>query len=864
MRVPLSWLKEYVAIDLPVPELAELLTNAGLEVESIEYVGLPGAELEWDRERIVLAQVLKVEQHPDADRLVLATVDYGAAEPKVAVTGAPNLFAYVGRGDLSAEGLYAPYALEGATLYDGHKDGRVKAKLKGRPLRGIYNDSMLCSEKELGISEEHDGIILVRGDEIAGARGQGPGAREERSSPGTWNLEPETYSPGTPLQDVWGDAVLEIAILPNTARATSIIGVAREVAALTDKPLRQPTYDVLMEGPPLDGRVAITTDEPDLNPRFVALLIEGVRQTPSPYWMQHRLRLAGQRPINVVVDISNYVMLEVGQPNHTFDYDVLRRRADSYAPDGPIQIHTRLPQPGETVTTLDGATRKLEPFTILVTDPAGNLSIGGIMGGRESEIGPETSNVLLEAAAWNFINIRRSANALDLHSEAAYRFGRGVPPSLALLGAKRAAELLRTLAGGTVAQGIVDTYPRPAAPVVIDLDPTYVRKLSGLDLSAGDIAALLRRLEFDVEPTGERLRVTAPDHRLDVEGPHDLVEEVCRLYRYDRIPSTLLADTLPPQRRNVPLEREERLRDLLAQLGLQEIWSYRLTGAGREARLLPGSPPDDRPYVTLSNPPAPDRNVLRHSVLSSVLDVAAANSRHAPRIALFEIGPVFLAGEDGPLPDELSRLAIVLTGWRQLDDWTNGAPSSADFYDLKGILDALFAALHLPVAVEAAAHPSYRPGRTARLLVGEQQIGVMGELHPGVVKAYDLRVERDQPVLAADIDLEALLPLMPDSYKYAPLLTYPPVREDLALVVDAALPAVAVESALRAAGGALLREVALFDVYQGEQLPAGKKSLAYHLTFQAPDKTLTDADVSRQRGRILRLLEQQLGAALRG
>jgi len=856
MRVPLSWLREYVDIDLPVPELAELLTNAGLEVESIETVGLPGAALEWDRERIVLAQILKVEQHPDADRLVLATVEYGAAEPKVAVTGAPNLLPYVGRGDLSAESLYAPYALEGATLYDGHKDGRVKAKLKGRPLRGIYNDSMLCSEKELGISDEHGGIILVTGSDLKGSRDEG-------SSPGPWPLAPGTYPLGTPLQDVWGDAVLEIAILPNTARATSIIGVAREVAALTGRPLRQPSYDVVMDGPPLDSRVVITTDEPDLNPRFVALLIEGVRQTPSPYWMQHRLRLAGQRPINVVVDISNYVMLEVGQPNHTFDYDVLRRRADGYAPDGPIQIHTRLPQPGETVTTLDGATRKLEPYTILVTDPAGNLSIGGIMGGRESEIGPETSNVLLEAAAWNFINIRRSANALDLHSEAAYRFGRGVPPSLALLGAKRAAELLRTLAGGTVAQGIVDTYPRPAAPVVIDLDPTYVRKLSGLDLSAGDIAALLRRLEFDVAPAGERLRVTAPDHRLDVEGPHDLVEEVCRLYRYDRIPSTLLADTLPPQRRNVALEREERLRDLLAQLGLQEVWSYRLTGAGREARLLPGGAPDDRPYVTLSNPPAPDRNVMRHSVLSSLLDVAAANSRHAPRIALFEIGPVFLAGEEGPLPDELSRLAIVLTG-RQGDGWSNDTPSPADFYDLKGILDALFAALHLPVTVAAASHPSYRPGRTARLLVGEQQIGLIGELHPGVVKGYDLRVERDQPVLAADIDLEALLPLIPDSYKYAPLLTYPPVREDLALVVDAALPAADVESALRAAGGALLREVALFDVYQGEQLPPGKKSLAYHLTFQAPDKTLTDADVSRQRGRILRLLEQKLGAALRG
>ncbi|WP_374688457.1 phenylalanine--tRNA ligase subunit beta [Promineifilum sp.] len=844
MRVPLSWLREYVDIDLPVPQVTELLTNAGLEVESIEYVGLPGAELEWDRERIVLGQVLKVEQHPDADRLVLATVAYGAAEPKVAVTGAPNLFPYIGRGDLSAERLYAPYALEGVTLYDGHKEGRVKARLKGRPLRGIYNDSMLCSEKELGISEEHEGIILMQ-------------------DAGRGGFETRPYEPGTPLQDVLGDAVLEIAILPSTARATSILGVARELAALTGKTLRYPDTDVVMEGPPVEGRVVITTDEPALNPRFVALVIEGVRQTPSPYWMQHRLRLAGQRPINVVVDISNYVMLEIGQPNHTFDYDVLRRRADSYAPDGPIHIHTRLPHLGETLTTLDGAVHKLEPYTILVTDPAGNLSVGGIMGGLESEIKDDTTNVLLEAAAWNFINIRRSANALDLHTEAAYRFSRGVHPSLALMGAKRAAELMRRLAGGVVAQGIVDYYPNPAEPVVVDLDPVYARKLSGLDLPAETMAALLERLEFTVEPRGDQLRVTAPDHRLDIEGPHDLVEEICRLYGYDRIPSTRLADELPPQRGNAELDGEERVRDLLVDLGLQEIWSYRLTSPDREARLLPAGPPDGRPYVALLNPPAPDRHVMRHSILSSVLEATAANSRHAERIALFEIGEVYLAGEEEPLPDELTRLALVLTGRRAASGWNNGAAGTYDFFDLKGVLDAFFEALHVPVTVEAAAHPTYRPGRSARLLVGERQIGIMGELHPGVVKGFDLRIERNQPVLAADIDLEALLPLVPDKYPYVPVSTYPPVREDLALVVDAGLPAANVEAALRQYGGALLREVALFDVYEGNQLPPGKKSLAYHLAFQAPDKTLTDKDVSRQRGRLLKLLEQQLGAKLR-
>ncbi|MCZ2112977.1 MAG: phenylalanine--tRNA ligase subunit beta [Anaerolineae bacterium] len=855
MRVPLSWLREYVDFDLSIEETAALLTSGGLEVESITRYGLPGAELEWDRERIVLSRLLRVEQHPDADRLVLATVDYGAAEPKTVVTGAPNLFPYIGRDDLSAEGLYSPLALEGALLYDGHKEGRIKAKLKGRPLRGIYNDAMLCSEKELGISDDHEGIILVTGDELRVTSGLRP-------------------VPGTPLADVLGDAVVDIAILPNTARATSIIGVARELAALTGATFRPPSYDVIMDGPPIDGRVIITTDEPGLNPRFTAMLIEGVRQIPSPYWMQYRLRLCGQRPINAVVDISNYVMLEVGQPNHTFDYDVLRRRADGYAPDGtkpganPIHIHTRLPYPGETLTTLDGATHKLEPYTILVTDPAGNLSVGGIMGGLESEITDDTTNVLLEAAAWDFINIRRSANALDLHTEAAFRFSRGVAPSLALLGAKRAAELLRLYAGGIVARGIVDTYPNPQPTVVVDLDPVYARKLSGLDLTPAEMGELLERLEFRVEYLGDQLRVTAPDHRMDIEGPHDLVEEICRVYGYDRIPNTLLADALPPQRGNEKLEGEERVRDVLARLGLQEIWSYRLTSAAREARLMPGGPANEplannRRYVTLTNPPAPDRNVLRHSILSSALEATAANSRHAERIALFEIGQVFIGGANELLPDELTQMAIVMTGRRVPSGWNDNNPVTHDFFDLKGILDAFFADLHVPVIYERVDHPTYRPGRTARIMAGEQLIGLMGELHPAVVKGFELRVERDQPVLAADIDLEALLPLVPTTYRYTRLPAYPPVREDLALVVDADMPAADVEAALRQNGGPLLRDVALFDVYEGGQLPPGKKSLAYHLTFLSDGRTLTDKDVSKQRGRLLKALERQLDAKIR-
>ncbi|UCG24770.1 MAG: phenylalanine--tRNA ligase subunit beta, partial [Chloroflexota bacterium] len=329
MRVPISWLKEYVDIVLPIEELAEKLTIAGLEVAEIDYFGIPGGNdperLVWDRDQQIIGQILAVDPHPNADRLVLARVDYGAPEHEVVVTGAPNLFPYLEQGDLSDQGLFSPFALEGSILYDGHKDGQVKMKLKGRKLRGIYNKAMLCSEKELGISDEHEGIMILAGD----------------------------LEPGRPIQDVLGDAVLDIEIIPNIARCASIVGVAREVAALTGQALREPNYEVHFEGPPVSDLVKISTQNPELNPRFVAMVIEGVEQKPSPEWMQRRLRLAGQRPINVVVDISNYVMLETGQPNHTFDYDFLRRRADQYDPDGPIHIVTRLPHEDETLTTLD-------------------------------------------------------------------------------------------------------------------------------------------------------------------------------------------------------------------------------------------------------------------------------------------------------------------------------------------------------------------------------------------------------------------------------------------------------------------------------------------------------------------------------
>jgi phenylalanyl-tRNA synthetase beta chain len=843
MLVPISWLKDYVDINISVKELADILTIAGLEVEGIDYIGIPGGSdknrLVWDRDLVLVGHILKVEQHPNADKLVLATVEYGGDEPEITVTGAPNLFQYLGQGDISHLKLYSPFAMEGAELYDGHKEGQVKAKLKGRPLRGIHNRCMLCSEKELGISDKHEGILIMKGE----------------------------YTPGTSLQDVLGDAVISIDIIPNIARCASIVGVAREVAALTGQEIRYPNFDVVMDGPPVEGKVVITTEHPDLNPRFTAFVITGVEQKPSPQWMQHRLRLAGQRPINVVVDISNYVMLEMGEPNHTFDYDYLRQRANQYnGPEGPVHLITRLPKEGETVTTLDGIKRELPDSTILVTDPAGPLSLGGIMGGESSEIQDTTTTVLLEAAAWNFINIRRSATLLKINTEAGFRFSRGVHPSQAILGAKRAAELLRTLAGGTVWNGVIDYYPNPPEVTPITLTTAEVKRLGGIGLTNTEIKQLLEALEFVVEDKGDSLLVTSPDFRLDITGSHDLVEEVLRMVGYDKLPSTEMSDTLPPQRSNVQLEQEERIKDILVKQGMQEIITYRLTTPEREARLLAGNAelsPDERPYVTLANPITVDRVTMRHSLLASTLEIMAENSRFKDYISLFEVGKIYLASEEGVLPDELKRLSLALTGPQHDSFWrAESEEGSLDFFDLKGIIETLIETLHIEdFSVEAAGHPTFRPGRTARLLIGKQQLGLMGELHPSVVEGFDIRGEH--PVMAAELDLDLLRAHIPDSHYLMPVSNYPAVHEDLALVVDRDVPAQKVEDVIRQTGGFLLKDISLFDVYQGEQIGGTKKSLAYHLTFQSPDKTLTDKDVRKQRQRILLQVERLLGAKLR-
>jgi len=843
MKIPLSWLKDYIDIDLSLEDLARTLTMLGLEVEEIQVIGLPLPDnnikqefkftgLPWDKDKFIVAQIDEVMPHPDADRLTLCRLNDGNQE-WVVLTGAPNLFPYKGQGTLS-QPLKVAYAREGAILYDGHKPGYELTKLKRTKIRGVESFSMVCSEKELGISDEHEGVII---------------------------LDPDAPT-GMPLADYMGDAVFEVAILPNMIRDASLVGVARELSAVTGKSLKMPKRSTPSTGPEIDGLAAIQIDDPKLNPRFVVGLIQGLEPKPSPYWVQRRLRMAGMRPINSIVDATNYVMLETGEPLHAFDYDVLLKRAGGKSPT----IITRAAHPGETLTTLDEVERKLDQHAILVCDTAGPLSLAGIMGGLESEVTETTRNVLLEGASWNFINVRRTATALHLNSEAGYRFARGVHPALASWAVDLGLERMLAWSGGTIAQGLVDNYPLPPADPLVTISVQDVERKLGVRLTSQQIAGILTRLEFECKIDGDHVLAQTPPHRLDIGtgviGKADLMEEIARIYSYNNIPETNLADELPPQRNNLELANEEKIKDILAGLGLQEVITYRLTSIERETRAyLQGQSLDPENYVRLLNPIAPERSVMRQSLLASVLEILERNARIRERLAFFEIGSLFIQEVENSLPKEPKKLVIGLSGKSDTQSWNQKESGNLDFYDLKGVLENLLEKLHLSsITFQPTEHPSLHPGKTAEILVDGIQVGVFGELHPRVKQNYDFL---SPAVYVAEINLDVLLPIIPLRFESQPVSVFPPVLEDIAIIVDESIPADKVEGLIRQTGGMLLADVRLFDVYRGERIGAGKKSLAYSMTYQAQDHTIESAESTALRNKIVKRLEREIGAVLR-
>jgi phenylalanyl-tRNA synthetase beta chain len=688
-----------------------------------------------------------------------------------------------------------------------------------------------------------------------------------------------------------GGEVLEIALTPDLARCMSVVGVAREVAALTGGKLLPEVPDAALEGGDGGdgadgGEFEIDIADPGRCHRFMGAVVRGVKVGESPAWMQQRLCDAGMQSIDSVVDVTNYVMLELGQPLHAYDYDVLAARAAAKGVPRP-SIYVRPAAPGETITTLDGVERTLDGSELLIADPAGPLGVAGVMGGSDSGISAATRNVLLEAATFDGVAVRQAARQLKLHTEASSRFTRGVPATLNAVALHRAAGLLERFAGGGVT-AVVDRYPVPQAPRRAFLTAGEVRRQLGVALELPAIRSCLERLEFAVEsvaageaagvtaaageaalglrvePGEEVLRCTAPWYRLDVEVPADLTEEVARIIGYAAIPATRLADTLPPPFPNPLLETEERIRDVLVGCGLQEHINYTLTTIESHDKLgLPPQPPER--YVTLGNPLSANRRVMRRSMLVSAVEALPYNLRYTDRVRCFEVGRVYLPEQgDGIRPREEHRLSVLLTGARRRPSVhpDPGGAEPLDFFDLKGIFEALLATFGWLDRVELTPRPGEAPfgPRCAEVAAGGERLGILGELHPEVAARWGLGGRR---ICAGELAIEPLVKTSWQREVMPPISNYPAVVEDLAFEVPEAVPAHDLAATIRRAGAPLLAALELFDLYRGEPLPPGSKSLAFQLTFQSHDATLGGAEIGAVRRRIEQAVAETLGGKLR-
>jgi phenylalanyl-tRNA synthetase beta chain len=804
--VPNSWLRSYCDPDLSVEDLADRLAMHSIEVERISHVGAPSAE------SFVVGKVLSVESHPDAERLSVCEVDAGEGGRTI-VCGAPNV----------AAGQTVPVALPGAVMPDGTKLGKAK-------LRGVESDGMILSEAELEIGDDAAGIAVLD----------------------------DGVAPGTPLGEVISvsEPVIELEPTSNRVDCFGIYGVAREVHAITGAKLAEPPWeeDAAATG---DGEVSdyasVTVEVPELCPRFSARVFTDVRIGPSPLWLKARLIAAGMRPINNVVDITNYVMLLTAQPLHAFDLDKV--------PDGALTIRTA--KQGERMTTLDGVERTFDDDAVLVCDRSGPSGIAGIMGGEVSEVSETTTRVLLEVATWNGVNILRTSRKLGLRSDASNRFEKQLHPEMALRAQRVASRLMVELCGAKLVPGTIDVASDVPDLHRIALRHGRAERLLGMPITPEECVAYLSRLDFEVDQDDDDLEATVPVHRhYDVTREADLIEEVGRIHGY----ATNLPSTLPATSGQAGgLSREQRLRrraeDVMRDLGFDAVVDLSLTDPGMPGRLrIPDGDVRADP-IRVSNPLSAEHSVERTAVIGSLLDAAAYNVAHgAERVALVESGRAHL--REGELPQggvlagrfvgnlpppafEPWRIACLAAGPLRGGGWRAEAVE-ADFYSLKGVLEALATQLGVSVDVVPGEEPFLHPGRSGRVTVHGQDAGWLGEIHPLVCRDWGL------PAAAGfEIDLAPLVAASPYGEEaYEDVISYPAVNQDVAVVVDESVPAAEVRAAVLEGGGDLLRSAEVFDLYRGEQVGEGRKSLALRLSFRAPDRTLTDAEVAERRSAI--------------
>lgn len=799
MKVPLSWLKEYVDITLPAAELAKKLTMAGFEVESMQVIG--GS---W--ENVIIAQILAINPHPNADRLTLPTVDLGGEQATV-VCGAPNL----------KVGAKVPFARVGAELIDGHTG--EKAVLKAAKIRGIASNGMLCSEKELGISDSHQGILIL----------------------------PDDAPVGKPLADYLGDVIFDVSVTPNRPDCLSIIGVAREVAALTGQKLHIPEVNYRETGAEIKGQISLEIKAPDLCPRYCASLITGVKIGESPRWMQQRLLACGMRPISNIVDITNYVMLEYGQPLHSFDYRRIRGQ----------KIIVRRANEGEIIETLDGEERKLSSETLVIADGERAVAVAGVMGGANSEVTESTTSILLEAASFYPASIHYTGRTLGLPSEACMRFERGISPGLTMPALRRATQLLVDLCGGEAAKGVEEAYPGKVERDPLRLSGGEVNRILGTDFSVEQVTSALTALGFECQRADSTLSVSVPYWRSDIRLTVDLIEEIARVIGYDRIPMTMPSQPLNREKPAPIIGLKREVSQILVGYGFQEIIGYSLVGLEMLGRLSTQPYPVNLPPLRLANPMTAEQEYLRPSLRASLLAALAANRRYEEGgIRLFELGRVYVP-RPKDLPDERETLCGILSGPAVEKSW-HGEGQPPDFFEVKGVVEGLFGKLGIEASFGACSDHGLHSVKQAAVLVGGKEVGVIGEVHPDVLARFEIA----GAAFLFELDLPALVPFMAGDKVFRPLPRFPAVVRDIALVLDVGVTHQKVVDIIKSFP--LVTGVAIFDVYSGEQVPVGKKSLAYRITFQSPTQTLTDSEVNAVQKQILERLGKELGAGLRG
>lgn len=803
MLVSLRWLKDYIDIPWSISALVERLTMSGAKVEAVHQMG---AELKGVR----VGKIVEVDPHPSSEELWVCQVDLGDRRVQ-SVCGAPN----------TGVGMLVPVAPEGVTL------AGLSATVEATEVRGVLSEAVLCSEAELGLSNDHSGLMRL----------------------------PDDVPIGAELGVALGldDSVIEFEIYPNRADQLSVYGIAREVAAITGGEVKSLPGAPEEKGGAASKRASVAVEAPDLCPRYIARVIEGVRIAPSPAWMQARLRLAGMRPINNVVDVTNYVMLELGQPLHAFDLERLEGS----------KIIVRTAVAGEQMETLDGVLRTFAEDDLLICDEKGPVAIAGIMGGERTEVRETTTSILLESATFDAANVRKTSRRLGLRTEASHRFEKGLHPHLAQVAIDRAAALLAELGGGEVRVGRIDVAEPIEEETKLSVRPNAVNRALGTDLSPAEMKRILKALDFGVEldEGGSVLRLQVPWYRSDVRQECDVIEEVARIHGFDQIEATLPRGASVQGGLAWPLSAVEQVRDRLVAAGLSESVTYSFISPRLYDRLGLEADHPLRQSIALKNPLSEEQSVMRTTILGSLLDALSLNQRRqVDDVRLFELGKVYIPTTLPleSLPSEKWTLAIALSGEAPTEVWGRGG-RQVDFYDLKGCVEAVADVLGLSLDVRPVRHSSLHPGRSAELVIGDTVAGVMGEVHPKVAEAFEIR----DRAYVAEIDLEVLFKQPQKATRYRPVPRHPAVDRDVALLVPRDVAVARVESLIASEGGAMLRGWNLFDVYEGKQIPEGMRSVAYTLTFQADDRTLTDEEIAEVYERITRRLEEELGVTVR-